>query len=178
MAAITMDHLSKGRFVLGLGSQIKPHITKRFSMEWSKPAARMRELVLARAVPASVGNSPIGGMLHPCSARDDFGVLVECVGHGEGGRPLLSPISPGLFKPVHVKGSRTLALGEPVEVARPGVLAFDGDREYTLAPGQSVRLRIERAGPRVIRTGRVFSEAARLGLFLDRPAWRDPHAGG
>jgi probable F420-dependent oxidoreductase len=36
-----------GRFILGLGSQIKPHITKRFSMPWSRPAARMRELVLA-----------------------------------------------------------------------------------------------------------------------------------
>jgi len=38
---------SQGRFILGLGSQIKPHITKRFSMEWSKPAARMREMILA-----------------------------------------------------------------------------------------------------------------------------------
>jgi probable F420-dependent oxidoreductase len=38
---------SKGRFMLGLGSQIKPHITKRFSMEWSHPAARMREMILA-----------------------------------------------------------------------------------------------------------------------------------
>lgn len=38
---------SQGRFILGLGSQIKPHITKRFSMPWSKPAARMREMVLA-----------------------------------------------------------------------------------------------------------------------------------
>lgn len=38
---------SKGRFTLGLGSQIKPHITKRFSMPWGKPAAQMRELVLA-----------------------------------------------------------------------------------------------------------------------------------
>ena len=38
---------SGGRFLLGLGSQIKPHITKRFSMEWSHPAPRMRELVLA-----------------------------------------------------------------------------------------------------------------------------------
>ncbi len=36
-----------GRFILGLGSQIKPHITKRFSMEWSSPAARMREMILA-----------------------------------------------------------------------------------------------------------------------------------
>jgi probable F420-dependent oxidoreductase len=39
--------LSKGRFILGLGSQIRPHIEKRFSMPWSRPAARMRELVLA-----------------------------------------------------------------------------------------------------------------------------------
>ena len=38
---------SGGRFILGLGSQIKPHITKRFSMPWSQPAARMRELILA-----------------------------------------------------------------------------------------------------------------------------------
>ncbi len=38
---------SKGRFILGLGSQIRPHITKRFSMPWSKPAARMREMILA-----------------------------------------------------------------------------------------------------------------------------------
>ncbi|HEX6340776.1 LLM class F420-dependent oxidoreductase [Umezawaea sp.] len=39
--------LSGGRFNLGLGSQVEPHITKRFSMPWSKPAARMREYVLA-----------------------------------------------------------------------------------------------------------------------------------
>jgi probable F420-dependent oxidoreductase len=38
---------SRGRFVLGLGSQVKPHIERRFSMPWSHPAARMRELVLA-----------------------------------------------------------------------------------------------------------------------------------
>jgi probable F420-dependent oxidoreductase len=39
--------LTKGRFMLGIGSQIKPHITKRFSMPWSHPAPRMRELILA-----------------------------------------------------------------------------------------------------------------------------------
>jgi probable F420-dependent oxidoreductase len=38
---------SKGRFTLGLGSQIKPHIERRFSMPWSHPAPRMREFVLA-----------------------------------------------------------------------------------------------------------------------------------
>src|SRR5689334_9854255 len=38
---------TKGRFILGLGSQIKPHFEKRFSMPWSHPAARMREFILA-----------------------------------------------------------------------------------------------------------------------------------
>ena len=42
-----LNFASKGRFVLGLGSQIRPHITKRFSMPWSHPAARMREFILA-----------------------------------------------------------------------------------------------------------------------------------
>jgi alkanesulfonate monooxygenase SsuD/methylene tetrahydromethanopterin reductase-like flavin-dependent oxidoreductase (luciferase family) len=46
-----LNAYSKGRFILGLGSQIRPHIQKRFSMPWSHPAARMRELILAmRAV--------------------------------------------------------------------------------------------------------------------------------
>jgi probable F420-dependent oxidoreductase len=39
--------LSGGRFVLGLGSQVRPHILNRFSSQWSKPAQRMREIVLA-----------------------------------------------------------------------------------------------------------------------------------
>ncbi len=38
---------SGGRLILGLGSQIKPHIERRYSCAWSKPAARMREFVLA-----------------------------------------------------------------------------------------------------------------------------------
>jgi probable F420-dependent oxidoreductase len=38
---------SGGRFMLGLGSQIKPHIEKRYSMPWSHPAPRMREFILA-----------------------------------------------------------------------------------------------------------------------------------
>jgi probable F420-dependent oxidoreductase len=42
-----LQRYARGRFVLGLGSQIKPHIERRFSMPWSNPAARMRELVLA-----------------------------------------------------------------------------------------------------------------------------------
>lgn len=36
---------SKGRFILGLGTQVKPHITKRFSTEWAAPVPRLREYI-------------------------------------------------------------------------------------------------------------------------------------
>lgn len=42
-----LNAASDGRFVLGLGSQIRAHITRRFHMPWSSPAARMREFILA-----------------------------------------------------------------------------------------------------------------------------------
>lgn len=42
-----MARYSHGRFILGLGTQIKPHIERRFAMPWSKPAARLREYILA-----------------------------------------------------------------------------------------------------------------------------------
>jgi len=49
-----LQTMTRGRFLLGLGSQIKPHVEKRFSMPWSHPAPRMRELILAmRAIWAS-----------------------------------------------------------------------------------------------------------------------------
>ncbi len=40
-----LNALSDGRFTLGLGSQIRPHITKRFSMPWHGPARQMQELI-------------------------------------------------------------------------------------------------------------------------------------
>ncbi len=45
--AYDLQAFSGGRFMLGLGSQIRAHITRRFSMPWDHPAPRMRELVLA-----------------------------------------------------------------------------------------------------------------------------------
>lgn len=42
-----LQRFSRGRLILGLGSQIEAHITRRFSMPWSHPAPRMREFVLA-----------------------------------------------------------------------------------------------------------------------------------
>jgi probable F420-dependent oxidoreductase len=46
-AAWDLQLLSRGRFRLGLGSQIRPHVENRYGATWSRPAARMRETVLA-----------------------------------------------------------------------------------------------------------------------------------
>ena len=42
-----LQDYSQGRFILGLGTQIAPHIERRFSMPWSRPVARMREFIAA-----------------------------------------------------------------------------------------------------------------------------------
>lgn len=47
LVANDLQLYSEGRFLLGVGSQVKAHITKRFSMPWSAPAERMREFILA-----------------------------------------------------------------------------------------------------------------------------------
>ncbi len=46
-AANDLQAHSGGRYVMGLGSQIRPHVEKRFSSTWTKPVAQMREFVLA-----------------------------------------------------------------------------------------------------------------------------------
>jgi len=46
-AAHDLQRMSGGRFRLGLGSQVRPHIENRYGAIWSPPAARMREIVLA-----------------------------------------------------------------------------------------------------------------------------------
>lgn len=62
-----LQTVTGGRFTLGLGSQIKPHIEQRFSMPWSEPAARMGEMV--RGIRAIWDAWETGG---PLDFRGDF----------------------------------------------------------------------------------------------------------
>ena len=140
-------------------------------------ARRIRHLLLARAEPTAVGVSALGGLTLPCGAGDDFGVGLRCGEHAAGGRPLWAPISPGLFRTVHVEEVRKVALGEWVDVKGPGVLAFDGDRERELAAGQGARLCVRRDGPRVLDVARALALGASSGAFFERGPWRDAFDG-
>ncbi len=136
---------------------------------------KLRTVVLARAEPTALGMSPIGGLLQPVGAADDGGLTVRCGAAGDSGRELLAPVSAGLYRTVNVQSFRRVAFGEAVEIRGPGVLAFDGDRERKLGPGQRARVSIERDGPFVIDVERALQLAAERGSFLDRKGWRDAY---
>ena len=140
--------------------------------------AKLETLVLARAEPASVGLSPLGGLILPCGRGDDFGVELHFAPGGASGRALLAPVSPGIYRTAHVVSTRRLALGEAVTLKGPGVLAFDGDRERALAPGEPVELRVVRDGPFVIDPARALALAAERGLYWDRPHVHEPSDDG
>jgi probable F420-dependent oxidoreductase len=56
-----LQDLSNGRFILGLGTQVRAHIVRRFSMPWDRPAARFKDYILAlRAIWRSFQNG--GGL--------------------------------------------------------------------------------------------------------------------
>lgn len=120
-------------------------------------------LVLTRAEPAAVGMSPIGGYLDPIGFADDCGLALRL----GSGRALHAPISPGLFRTVHVSACERLPFGMPFEFAGPGVVAFDGDRVRELAAGETAQVTVQRNGPAVIDVGqciRLAAEGARLGV--------------
>lgn len=122
----------------------------------------LRTLVLTRAVPSAVGMTALGGLLSPLTDAADGGLVVEL---GSGPATLSAPIAPGYYRSVHVTDHRPLALGEVVRVEGPGVLAFDGERTRTLAPGQSARLKVLRGGPRVVDVELCLRLAAERGAF-------------
>ena len=124
-------------------------------------ASRLKLAVLTRAQPDVVGISSIGGLLHPVTETDEHGLFVAF----RGATSVLAPIAPGLYTDVPIESFRTIPFEERVTVVGPGILAFDGERERILQPGQSASLRIIRDGPRVIDVHHTMNLAACRGLF-------------
>lgn len=123
---------------------------------------RLRLALLTRAEPAAVGITSIGGQLQPLSPDDDCALWLEL---GEPGEVVHAPIAPGHYQAVSVRAARTVGFGEAVPVEGPGALAFDGERERVLRPGQHAELSVERDGPWVIDVDRVLERAAEEGWF-------------
>jgi hypothetical protein len=128
-------------------------------------ANRLRLALLTRADPAAVGISSLGGLVHPVAEDDDTALLLRF-----GGELVVhAPIAPGLYSDVRLAEPQVLPLGERVALSGPGVLAFDGERERVLKPGQAASLRAVREGPRVVDVQKALHLAACRGLFRAGP---------
>ncbi|MCX7201373.1 MAG: hypothetical protein NTV17_03520, partial [Burkholderiales bacterium] len=122
---------------------------------------RLAALVLTRAEPGSVGMSPIGGYLDPVGFDDACGLALR-LGTGQA---LHVPVSPGLFGTVRVSLCERLAFDDVFLFEGPGVVAFDGDRLYTLGESETAQVMVRRDGPLVIDVGRCIGLAAQRGLL-------------
>lgn len=141
---------------------------------------KLSRILLTRAEPASVGLSPVGGLVMPCHAEDNFAVEVHTrpePNPENSGKSLRTPISPGLYANVGLNAVERVELGAEVRWTGPGLLAFDGDREIVLAENESAILRVVRKGPWVIDPSRALVAAAHKGLFLDLGHWHDQRSG-
>ena len=124
--------------------------------------AQLRQVLVSRAHPASIGLSSLAGLLRPCSFNEDAGVLVEC---GPGGRPMRVALAPGLYRTVPVLDYCSVELGEVVELRGPTVLSLDGDRERTIDADEAATAEVQRCGPRVVDVDRALELGAAAGVF-------------
>jgi len=127
---------------------------------------RLREAVLTRAESSAVGITSIGGLLEPLAPDEDEALHLK-LGPGEGGVSVLAPIAPGLYEPIAVRSHQRIPLEKNVFLQGPGVLAFDGERERVLKPGQAATLQVARNGPWVVDVPATLKYAASSGLFQE-----------
>lgn len=126
---------------------------------------QLRVAVLTRADPAAVGVTAIGGLIQNVAREDEYGLFVEFGSGSESAKTILAPIAPGLYRQIAVASHRALAFDEPVVVTGPGVLAFDGERERVLKPGQKATLSVARTGPLLLDVRATMELAASRGIF-------------
>jgi len=168
-----LQMLSQGRLLLGLGSQIRAHITRRFSMPWSHPALRMREYILAMRA--------IWDCWHSGAKLDFRGDFYS--------HTLMTPFfNPG---PNPYGAPRVLLAGVGAAMTRVAGEVADGFlchgftterylREVTLPALGRIRAGFEISGSPLVVTGRTEEEMARarrgvreqIAFYGSTPAYR------
>lgn len=125
----------------------------------------LRQVVVTRADPATIGLSAIAGVLRPTTPHEPLGVALTLDPAAE--RRVRVALGPGLVREVGITGQRTLAIGErvPLDAQRPLVVALDGERERVLYAGDSGELLLRADGPWLVDAPRTLRALAAQGFF-------------
>lgn len=122
--------------------------------------------LLTIADPAAVGITAIGGLIEPLSEQADDGMQIVFANTDQAATVVRAPIAPGYYREIGIREHRRINFNQALRCEGPGVLAFDGERERVLKPGQQATLTVERTGPHVIDVPATMRLAATRGSFL------------
>jgi predicted polyphosphate/ATP-dependent NAD kinase len=125
----------------------------------------VREVVLSRVAPATIGLSALGGPLLNSAAETDAQHGMHIV-LGNGKQQILAPLAPGLIKWVGISSYRRLSTGDVV-LFQPGngTIALDGEREIELADTSVVEVKLCADGPYVVDVPTALAAAAHTGYL-------------
>jgi predicted polyphosphate/ATP-dependent NAD kinase len=125
------------------------------------------QIFVAFAEPDAIGLSSVAGLLRPVSRRAAFGLRVDLALPERAALTLTCPIAPGLMMPVGIEGSEQIQVGEVQHLRlAQGVIALDGEREWTFTSDQKITIRLDDKGPFTIDVDSVMGRAARDGLLV------------
>jgi predicted polyphosphate/ATP-dependent NAD kinase len=127
-------------------------------------ATEVRQILAARAEPASIGLSAAVGLVRPVARDASGGAAVRVVSNGQ---QLLVPLAPGSLLPMGIGAVLDLVPGVryPVDGDRPAVLALDGEREIVLQEGDRAEVSLALDGPWIVDVARTLRLAAAEGAF-------------
>ncbi len=135
------------------------------------------EVFLTRAEPSSIGLSSIGARLQAVSLTDGGGLHYRIADGGiqeDGASPersggqlyVRAPIAPGSVPVVGIESWQRIADGQRIAIERRhSTVALDGERAFSVNPGNSLEIEVRRDGPPVISVDAALRHAAAAGVF-------------
>ena len=124
----------------------------------------VKQVLAAIANPASIGLASIAGRSKPVYFDDESAVSVICDPKAKQG--VFAPILAGSVSDVGIVDIKEVGLGETIELNGPGVLAFDGERDFVMGENESAKATVLRSGPKVIDPTFAIQTAAANKVFL------------
>ncbi|HUA46751.1 MAG TPA: LLM class F420-dependent oxidoreductase [Solirubrobacteraceae bacterium] len=157
MAAMTLDHLSGGRFILGLGASGPQVVEGWYGMPFEKPLARTREYVgILRDIWARQGPVTSDGPHYPLPLRDGPGV----VGLGKPLKASIRPLREDIPVFLAAEGPKNVALAAEVCDGWVAMLLSPHERFYADALAEGF------ARPGARRSAEEFEVAAMVPLIV------------
>ena len=135
------------------------------------------EVFLTRAEPSSIGLSSIGARLEAVSMADEGGLHFRIAEgsisedareptNSHGHLSVRAPIAPGSVPVVGIEAWQRIANGQRITIERRhSTVALDGERSFSVNPGNLLEIEVRRDGPPVVSVDATLRHAAATGVF-------------